>query len=125
MNLRQAAKDLEQLYHRPARMNFHAEHLAQYRDANLKSHSREKTHQHTVWERKSARKPSLSSRARSRNPAVSSATIPASATYLALASGAMPESPPARMAAVAESAETTRYREEPNTANASSGSNSV
>ena len=32
-------------------------------------------------------KPSLSSRATSRNPAVSSATVPASATYFALAGG--------------------------------------
>ena len=33
---------------------------------------------------------------------------PASATYRALAAGAKPETPPAKMAAVAESAETTR-----------------
>ena len=70
-------------------------------------------------------KPSLSSRATNKKAAVSSATVPASATYFALAGGAMPEIPPARMAAVAESAATTRYRDEPNVANANSGSNSV
>ena len=79
----------------------------------------------TVCERKSARKPSLNIRAISRNPAVISATIVASSTYRGLANGAMLESLPARMAAVAESAETTRYREEPKTANASIGSNRV
>src|SRR5215813_10786445 len=62
----------------------------------------------TVCERKSARKPSLNIRARSRKPAVSSATNAASDTYCSLATGAMVDSAPARMAAVAESAATTR-----------------
>ena len=53
-------------------------------------------------------KPSLNSRAISRSAAVSSATVPANATYFMLAAGAMPAMPPARMAAVAESAATTR-----------------
>ena len=62
----------------------------------------------TVCERKSARKPSLKARASSRKPAVSSATSPASATYRSLPAGAIGESPLARIAAVAESAATTR-----------------
>ena len=53
-------------------------------------------------------KPSLSSRASSKNPAVSNATAPARATYRGLAAGAIEDAPLAKMAAVAESAETTR-----------------
>ncbi len=59
-------------------------------------------------ERKSARKPSRSSRASSRNPAASSATIEASAKYFGLPAAANGETPTARIAAVAESAATTR-----------------
>ena len=64
-------------------------------------------------------------RASSRNPAVSSATMPTSAMYCALAGGAMRESELEKMAAVAESAATTRWRDEPKTAKATSGSNKV
>ena len=45
--------------------------------------------------------------------------------YLSLASGAMRESALEKIAAVAESAATTRWREEPNTAKATSGSRTV
>jgi hypothetical protein len=79
----------------------------------------------TVCDRKSARKPSLNKRANSRPPAVNSATSPANSTYFWLARGAMCSKPPARIAAVAESAATTRYREEPNAANATSGKSRV
>ena len=68
--------------------------------------------------------PSRSSRASSRIAAVNSATIPARAIYRAPAGVAMPDTPPAKMAAVAESAATTRYRDEPKAANAISGSRS-
>jgi hypothetical protein len=53
------------------------------------------------------------------HPRVIKATNPASATYRALAAVAIPAKPPERMAAVAESAATTRYRE------ATRGNNSV
>ena len=39
--------------------------------------------------------------------------------------GAMPASPLARIAAVAESAATTRYRDDPNAAKAAKGASSV
>ncbi len=66
--------------------------------------------------------PRRSSRANSKITAVSSATIPARATYCVPAGVAMPDTPPAKIAAVAESAATTRYRDEPKAANAASGS---
>ena len=64
-------------------------------------------------------------RASSRNPAVSSATMPTSAMYFALADSAMVDSELEKIAAVAESAATTRWRDEPKTANATSGSSTV
>ena len=64
-------------------------------------------------------------RASSRNPAVSSATMPTSAMYFALAGAAMVDSELEKIAAVAESAATTRWRDEPKTANAMSGSSTV
>ena len=70
----------------------------------------------TVRERKSARKPSRTSRARIRKAAVISATRPARATYWSDAVAAMPARPAARIAALAESAPTTRWREEPKSA---------
>ena len=79
----------------------------------------------TVRERKSARNPSFRIRARSRNPAVSSAAMPTSAMYFSLEAGAMVDSELEKMAAVAESAATTRWREEPKAANATSGSSTV
>jgi hypothetical protein len=79
----------------------------------------------TVRERKSARNPSLKTRASNNRPAVSSATMPTSAMYLALAGGAMRDNPLAKIAAVAESAATTRWREEPKVANATSGRSTV
>jgi hypothetical protein len=45
--------------------------------------------------------------------------------YFSLAGVAMRDSEPERMAAVAESAATTRWREEPKSANASGGSSAV
>ena len=54
-------------------------------------------------------------RASNRNPAVSSATMPTSAMYFSLAGVAMWDSELEKMAAVAESAATTRWREEPKT----------
>jgi len=62
----------------------------------------------TLRERKSAMKPSLTNRARIRIPPVMIASIPASWTYSGEAIGAMPASPAAMIAAVAESAPTTR-----------------
>ena len=47
-----------------------------------------------------------------------SATMPTSAMYLALAGGALPDSPLAKVAAVAEPAATTTWREEAKLANA-------
>src|SRR6478752_3125975 len=53
------------------------------------------------------------------------ATRPASATYWAEPVAAIPARPAARIAADAESAPTTRWRDEPNTANTASGSRIV
>ncbi len=71
----------------------------------------------TVRERKSARKPSLSTRASSRYTPVMIASMPARATYSAEPAAARPASPAAMIAAVAESAPTTRCRDEPSRAN--------
>jgi hypothetical protein len=62
----------------------------------------------TVRERKSARNPSPMKRAMSRIAAVMSASSPASATYCGEALAASPANPAAMIAAVAESAPTTR-----------------
>ena len=51
--------------------------------------------------------------------------MPTSAMYFALSGVAMPDSPLAKMAAVAELAATTKWREEPKVANATSGSSTV
>ena len=75
----------------------------------------------TVRERKSARKPRRARRASSSIAAVRIASMPASATYSEEPDAARPVRPAARIAAVAESAPTTRCREEPSSANASSG----
>ena len=59
-------------------------------------------------------------RGSSRTP-VTIASAPASATYCGDAIGAMPARPAARIAAVAESAPTTRCRDEPSSANTAIG----
>ena len=79
----------------------------------------------TVRERKSGKKVSLNRGSSNKNPAVSSATMPTSAMYFSLAGFARWDSELEKMAAVAESAATTRWREEPKTANATSGSSTV
>jgi DnaJ-domain-containing protein 1 len=79
----------------------------------------------TVRERKSARNPSFKIRASSRNPAVNSAAMPTRAMYFSLKAGAIVESELEKMAAVAESAATTRWREEPKAANATNGNSTV
>ena len=70
----------------------------------------------TVRDRKLARKLSRASRATSSIPAVSRAASPASRTYRSEPTAARPVSAAASMAAVAESAATTRWRDEPRTA---------
>ena len=75
----------------------------------------------TVRERKLARKASRASRAASSIPPVSSAASPASRTYSGDPIAASPVSAAARIAAVAESAATTRCRDEPRTAKAAIG----
>jgi hypothetical protein len=62
----------------------------------------------------------LKIRASNKNPAVNSATMPTSAMYFSLAGVAIWDNVLEKMAAVAESA-TTRRREEPKTAKATSG----
>ena len=79
----------------------------------------------TVRDRKSARKPALKTRASRSTPAVSSVSMPTSAMYRSLPSGAIWESAPEKIAAVAESAATTRWRDEPKTAKATSGRRTV
>ena len=51
--------------------------------------------------------------------------MPTSAMYFSLAGGAICESEPEKIAAVAELAATTRWREDRKTANATSGSSTV
>ena len=75
----------------------------------------------TVRERKLARKLSRATRAASSIPPVIRAASPASLTYRSDSAAARPVSAAARMAAVAESAATTRWRDEPRTANAAIG----
>ena len=75
----------------------------------------------TVRDRKSARKPSFTIRARSRNAAAMRARRPARATYSVDPVAASPARPAAITAAVAESAPTTRCLEEPKTANTMTG----
>ncbi len=60
-------------------------------------------------------------RARIRKLAAMKASNAASATYWSVPTEAIPTRPAARMAAVAESAPTTRCREEPNSANSAIG----
>jgi hypothetical protein len=83
----------------------------------------------TVRDRKSARKPRRATRASHSSPPVTSALSPASATHCGVA-GCSPAIPrlvmPANMiAALAESAPTTRCREDPNRAKAMMGSRMV
>ena len=75
----------------------------------------------TVRERKSAMNPRPISLAKMRKPAAMKASTAASATYSSEPVAASPNSPAARIAAVAESAPTTRCREEPNSANRAIG----
>ena len=70
----------------------------------------------TLEDRKSARNPRRTSLARKRIAAVSIATIPASETQSAEAGAARPVRPAARIAAVAESAPTTKCRDDPSSA---------
>ena len=70
----------------------------------------------TVRDKKLARKLSRASRAASSIPAVSRAASPASRTYRSEPTAARPVSAAASMTAVAESAATTRWRDEPRTA---------
>ena len=75
----------------------------------------------TVRDRKFARKPSRASRATSSIPPASRAASPASRTYRSDPAAARPVSAAASMAAVAESAATTRWRDEPRTAKTAIG----
>ena len=79
----------------------------------------------TVRERKFARNPSLASRASSSIAPASRAASPASRTYRCDPATARPVSAAASMTAVAESAATTRWRDEPRTANTAIGSSIV
>ena len=79
----------------------------------------------TVRDRKSARKPALRRRASRSRAAVSSVSMPTSAMYRSPPTGAMWESAPEKIAAVAESAATTRWRDEPKTAKAMRGRRTV
>ena len=79
----------------------------------------------TLLDRKSARNPKRIRRARINTPPVMSASMPASSTYCGDATGASPARPAARIAAVAESAPTTRCRDELNSANTAIGNTMV
>ena len=75
----------------------------------------------TARERKSAIKPSFRIRERIKKAAARRATMPASAIYWGESGTAMVTSVVARIAAVAESAPTTRWREDPKRANTAIG----
>ena len=79
----------------------------------------------TVRERKFVRNASRATRASSNSSPVSRAASPARRTYRGEPATASPDRVAPRMAAVAESPPTTRWREEPRTANTASGSSSV
>ena len=79
----------------------------------------------TVRDRKFARNPSRASRASSSSPPASRAASPASRTYCGEPIAANPARAAPSMAAVAESAQTTRWRDEPKTAKTAIGSSSV
>jgi hypothetical protein len=79
----------------------------------------------TVLDKKLAMKPSLKIRATMSRPPVKRVVMPARATYLGDICPARLERPEKRMAAVAESAPTTRCFEDPRTAKRASGRSSV
>lgn len=79
----------------------------------------------TDLDKKLARKPNLINRATTSMTAVIIANAPARATYCDDSGVARPTRPAARIAAVAESAPTTRWREEPRTAKTAIGSKIV
>src|SRR5580698_2747020 len=79
----------------------------------------------TVRDRKLARNPSRASRASSSSPPASRAASPASRTYCGEPTTASPARAALNMAAVAESAPTTRWRDEPRRANTAIGNSSV
>ena len=79
----------------------------------------------TLRDRKLATKPSRRRRATIRSRPHSSAASDASSTYCGEPTAASPARPVAMMAAVAESAPTTRWRDDPRTANATTGRSSV
>ena len=79
----------------------------------------------TVRDRKSAKNPSRASRARTRKPAAMSASMPDRASLSAERGAARVATQEARMAAVAESAPTTRCREAPKIAYRTIGSRRV
>ena len=75
----------------------------------------------TVLERKSARKPRRTRRATIRMAPVIRASTPAYAMYSDEPTATIPTRPAAMMAAVAESAPTTKWRDEPNRAKSARG----
>src|SRR5215471_8827607 len=75
----------------------------------------------TDRDRKSARKARPLARARMSQPAVINAARAASDTYVGDSGAARPTRPAARIAAVAESPPTTRWRDEPRIAKAAIG----
>jgi len=75
----------------------------------------------TLRERKSARNPSRRRRPSTRKMPVMIASTPASPTYSGDAEGASGRRAAAMITAVAESAPTTRWRDEPNSANTEIG----
>ncbi len=82
--LRQSAQHFIKLHRRPARIHGDAKHLAQHGDSYLKSHAGKKAHQHRP--RKKIRNKRQPQHPRQQqNAAVSTATMPASAIYFALA----------------------------------------
>ena len=124
MDAGQAAQDLAQLIDGAMRVDRHAEHLAQHGDADLDADACEKPDQHRARQ-EVGEEPELEE-PRQQQQAGGEQRHHAHQRHVALAGGvAMADRPLAKIAAVAESAATTRWRDEPKIANATSGSSSV
>ena len=107
MYLWQAADDLGELLDRPAAVDRHAEHLAEHRDTDLESDAGEKADEHGLREKvreeaelEQPRQQQIGGRQQRHQPRERDVVF--------AGQRAMRDSPPARMAAVAESAATTR-----------------
>ena len=126
MDRGEAARELVELLQRPVRIaRRDAEHVAEHRDADLDAHAREKADEHgtrqEIGKEPEPEDPRQQQQRRGQQRHHSDQRH-VRARWPQAPSGI---SPLAKIAAVAESAATTRWREDPNTAKATSGSRTV